>query len=263
MPRRVHAVMLALAASGCSPTRFGWSSGAPTLDDYRATFTTAAGSSFVAELDRAALVDEVAPGRVLWLGDHHRSQRLHHLQRQLLLQLLAAGQRPLLALEAIGRQDEAAVADFLAGGIELHQLRAWLRRRWSGSWLDDDGLDAAHYRELLAIARQYALPVAALEPIPRPPLAERDRRIAARIGELAAAHADRPVCVVIGQAHLLGRGDLIARTGLPSLAIGGEPPPALLQAAARAATDGSAPADGRLLRSDGGLWWFGELLRPQ
>lgn len=254
MPRLEHAVILALLAHGCTPSRFGWHDGTVDLRDYRAAFERSAGDRFTAAISTTGLLTGLAGQRVLWLGDHHGSERLHRRQRELLAALLRTGQRPVLALEAIGTQDEAAVADYLAGHGDEFRLLAALRRRWPSHWLEDPAVDAPHWRELLRIARAHRLPVHALEPTPRLPLAERDAVIAAKVTALAATYPDRLIVVWIGQAHLRGRGDLVARVGLPATAVGGEPVPAL----AAAPTTGLPPAE--LRRSDGGLWWFADLL---
>jgi Haem-binding uptake, Tiki superfamily, ChaN len=254
MPRLEHAVILALLATGCTPSRFGWHDGTVDLRDYRAAFERSAGDRFTAATTTTGLLAGLSQQRVLWLGDHHGSERLHRRQRELLAALLRTGQRPVLALEAIGTQDEAAVADYLAGHGDEFRLLTVLRRRWPSHWLEDAAVDAPHWRELLRMARAHQLPVHALEPTPRLPLAERDRAIAANVTALAAAYPSRLIVVWIGQAHLRGRGDLVARVGLPATILGGEPVPALLAAP----TTGLPPA--ALRRSDGGLWWFTDLL---
>lgn len=257
MPLRWHHVITTFALLGaCSPARFAWHEAPATVASYRAAFAAAAGDRFVATISRPRLLDAARSARVLWLGDHHTSPRLHLLQRELLRELQAAGVPLLLVLEAIGEQDEPWVDAFLAGHADEWVLRERIRRRWPASWLDDDALDSSHYRALLAFGRRHRLPVRGLEPTPRLPLAERDPRIAARVRELAAVHPDRLVVVVVGQAHLLGDGDVAAACGLPGLLLGGEPTPALLAATPppHAASD--------LLRSNGGMWWFAPLLTP-
>jgi hypothetical protein len=252
-----HGALLfaAMAAAACAPDRFRWeATEPPALAAYRSSFVVAAGTTFDRSWSRAELGQALQGARVLWLGDHHRSSRLHGMQSEVLASLQAAGAPLLLALEAVGEQDAAAVQAFLAGALELPELRRQLRLRWPGSWLDDDELDPWHYQQLLQFARRHTIPVVAFEPTPRLPLAVRDAYIAARLGELAARHPDRLLVVHIGQAHLLGDGDLIARTGLPSIALGGEPPDLLRRAAP------PQRGRGRLHRSTGGLWWFDELL---
>ncbi len=262
MPAHCAGAILSLLLVGaCSPGTFGWQSLPPQLADYRAAFTAAAGTRFEAATTQAALLRQLPTVRVLWLGDHHASSLVHGLHRELLAAVAKATQsdrRPLaIGLEAIGDLDQAAVDAFLAGRLEMRELQRLMKARWAGSWLDDPALDPGYYRSLLAFAKANGATVHALEPTPRLPLAERDARIAARVAAIADGNPDRLVVVVVGQAHLLGMGDLLRRTGLPHLALGGEPTPALL-AAAPARLD-----RGMLHRSDGGLWWFAELLRGE
>jgi Haem-binding uptake, Tiki superfamily, ChaN len=254
MPRCARAVILAFLAGGCSPSRFGWTDGAPELRDYRAAFAAGAGDRFTDAVSLPQFVAGLTAQRVLWLGDHHGSPRLHRRQRDLLAMLLRSGHRPVLALEAIGTQDETVVHEFLDGQRDEARLLQALRRRWPMHWLEDPQLDPSHWRDLLHIARTHRLSVHGLEPTPRLPLAERDPVIAVRIRALAAAYPQQLIVVWIGQTHLRGAGELVARVGLPSMALGGEPVPAL-----RAAATANLPA-ADLRRSDGGLWWFADLL---
>lgn len=256
MPRtRTRFLLSLLFATACSPAAFVWNGEPDTgLVPYLAAFADAAGTGFDYTMDRRELIARLRGERVLWLGDHHRSSRLHALQMQLLADLQASGFRMVLLLEAIGLEDEAAVQEYLDGVSSMAALRQRMRTRWRGSWLDDRDLDPWHYRSLLAFARRHQVPVQAIEPAPRPPIHERDERIAARVRSAAEACPDRLLVVHVGQAHLVGAGALVARTGLGGLALGGEPPPALRSA--------RAPTDARhtLVRSDGDLWWFAEML---
>jgi len=256
MPRERLAVTLVSWLAACSPSQFVWQEADSELQDYSASFHAAAGSQFVASMDRVALLGTLAAERVLWLGDHHRSSRLHALQARLLDELQHGGVRLALALEAVGEQDGPALQRYLRGESTLDELRAQMRSRWSGSWLDDGDLHPAHYQGLLTFARQNGLPVVPLEPTPRLPIAERDAVIAAAVRAAAALHPDRLLVVHVGQAHLLGLGDLVARTGLGGFVLGGEPAASLLAAAP------TSPARGSVWRSDGGVWWFTEVFEP-
>ena len=259
MPQGARPVIFAmLLAGGCAPAQFGWDeTGPPDVGQYRGAFVEAVGARFLGSLERGEWLDRVAAQRVLWLGDHHRSTRLHALQRELLEQLHEKGMRMVFALEAIGRQDEPDVRRYLRGDVSLDGLREAMRGRWAGSWLDDPDLDPAHYGALLEFARRHGVPVLALEPTPRLSMEQRDETMAAAIRAAADAHAGRLLVVHVGQAHLAGRGDLVARTGLPGVVLGGEPPEPLRT---------SAPARrdrGSLWQSSGGMWWFAELFGGQ
>ncbi|MBX3464733.1 MAG: ChaN family lipoprotein [Planctomycetes bacterium] len=256
MPRGAAiATAMLLAAGACAPGEFVWPGREPeALPGYRASFQAAAGERFTGSLPRAEVLGRLRRERLLWLGDNHHSARLHGLQNELLAQLHAAGIRLAFALEAIGTQDEPQVELFLRGETSLDELRAAMRRRWRGSWLDDLELDRWHYRSLLSFAQRHRLPVHAVEPTPRLPLAERDEVIADAVRTLLDRWPDRLLVVHVGQAHLVGSGDLVARTGRGGFVLGAEPTPALQRNRPAAAERGS------LWQSDGGLWWFGELL---
>lgn len=254
MPAERHlAIVTSLLAAGCVAGRFGRDESARSLEAYREDFVAACGTRFDASLDRAAFLTATRKVRVLWLGDHHKDHALHSLHGGLLGELHDDGRPLLLALESIGRDDEADVAAFLTGTVERDELHRRLRTRWPGTWLDDRALDPWYYTWLLSFAREHGCRVHALETIPRPPLGQRDPAIAARIAELAATHPDHLVVAVLGQAHLVGGGRQLDRCALPQLALGALPPTTLPRPE-------PPPAPGSLLRSDGGLWWFAEVL---
>jgi uncharacterized iron-regulated protein len=241
--------------AACAPARFDWQGPRDDLGDYRTSFEEAAGTRLVASIPREELLRRLANERILWLGDFHTSSRLHGLQSELLDQLQRQGTPIVLLLEAIGEQDQRAVDRYLEGGISLQELRATAKARWDGSWLDDRDLDPAHYRSLLAFARRDGAPVLALEPTPRLPLSQRDEVIAAAVRDAALRHPERLLVVHVGQAHLAGQGDLVARTGLGGIVLGGEPPAELRS---------NSPPDrrhGAFAQSSGGLWWFVETFR--
>jgi hypothetical protein len=247
-------ISLGLLAA-CAGSRNGALEPGEAARPYRSSFADAAGTRFVADIDREQLATDLAAVRILWLGDQHRSSRLHALQSELLTELMHRGIAITLVLEAIGTQDGPAVQQFLKHRISLEQLRATMRQRWQGSWLDDLELDVWFYRSLLTFAAANELPVVPLEPTPRGRLDQRDAQMARVVQEAAQADPDRLIVVVVGQAHLLGMGALVARTGLPAITLGGEPTAAL-----RAASPEQAERS-LLRRSDTGLLWFSELCR--
>ncbi|MCB9876372.1 MAG: ChaN family lipoprotein [Planctomycetes bacterium] len=229
----------------------------PQLAAYRAAFEAAAGERVVAAIDDDELRRRIAAGRVLWLGDHHRHQHLHQLQRRLLERLQQDGVPMALGLEAIGAQDQPLVDAYLAGEIELSDLRHGMRARWSASWLDDDALDPFHFRTLLQFAHRHRLPVFAIEPTPRLPLAERDATMAAAVQAAARRWPDRLLVVHVGQAHLLGEGHLVQRCPLPGVALAAVPT-AALAATAPVATQRA----GTCFLTDRDVCWFAEVFAP-
>ncbi len=228
------------------------------LREYHAAFARTAGSRFAATADDDELLALARRSTVLWLGDHHRNELLHDCQLRLLRRLHTAGIQLYLGLEAIGEADQRDVDDYLHHHLELDTLVAQARTRWPGTWLDDGDVDRDHYRRLLQFARASATPVFALEPTPRLPLLQRDPAIARNIGTAAAAHRDRLLVVIVGQAHLLGDGHLPERTGRHGLMFGAEPTAEL-----RRAPLPTSPRDRprpTAYRTDCGLWYFADAL---
>ena len=255
MPRPIFSAILVLAfAASCSPSAFSWQNQTtPQLAAYRQSFINVAGRELVEDVPRNALLSQIEAGRILWLGDHHRHSRLHALQTELLQQLQQKGVRMAFGLEAVGVRDEPIIQDFLANRVSLNSLREDMRRRWDGSWLDDRNLDPWFYRSLLEFAKRHRIPVFALEPTPRLPLATRDGFMTQTLQQAGERYSDRLIVVIVGQTHLLGQGDLVRRVGLKSTVIGGLPTNVLLSKAPQAA------ARGACWRADSGLLWFGEM----
>ena len=255
MPPVTPAFISALLLLGaCSPSRFSWPS-APgaQLRGYRASFAAAAGDELVERVTRGELRQRARAAGTLWLGDHHRHSRLHALQTRLLQELVEDGAQLALGLEAVGTRDQRLVDGYLAGERDMRSLRAQMKRRWPGSWLDDPELDPWFFRSLLAFAKEHEVPVFALEPTPRLRLAARDACIAQSVREARARHPRRLVVVVVGQTHLLGDGDVVRRSGCGGVVVGGRPTEQLANAAR------PAPADGGAWRSDCGVYWFDQM----
>ena len=238
--------------TACRPSEFVWREpeDAP-LAAYLGEFRRAVGGRVLATAPRTEVEAQFATARVLWLGDYHPSERLHRLQRQVLAQLAASGRPVVMVQEALATQDQALLDRYRGGELDLDAVRRRIRTRWPGSWLDDPELDATFYRELCTLAKRRGWPLYGLEPVPRPPLARRDPAIVARVQNLAAQHPEALLVVLVGQAHLAGAHGCVAASGLPAVALGGEPPPELAQSAPR--------SPGVLHRCAAGLWWFGEL----
>ena len=256
MPRQFLPLIstVALALSACAPSEFGWQEGLPPeLATYRQSFVDAAGTALSDAISRPELLARIEAGTVLWLGDHHRNSRLHALQTELLEQLQERGVQMAFGLEAIGVRDEPAVGDFLANRIDMNDLRDRLRTRWDGSWLDDRELDPWFYRSVLEFAKRHRVPVFALEPTPRLALSMRDDFIASTVQHACERYPQKLVVVLLGQTHLLGKGDVVRRSGKPGTVLGGSPTPPL------AATDPRPLPRGSCWRSDANVWWFAEM----
>ena len=190
--------------------------------------------------------------RILFLGDHHRDSDLHRQMLELIDWACANGHRPVLGIEAVGIQDDANLQEYLAGGITLARLRARIARRWPLSWLESDDVDHSFFRQLLSRAKTKAMPVFCLEPTPRHTLTARDTIIASNIRRALRLHQDRLLIVIVGHAHLLGRGHLTGRVGVPSIAVGARLSPTL-----EALAESHPPIGaGEFLRTERGVLFF-------
>jgi hypothetical protein len=250
--RATAATALLLSLGSCSSDPLLWQGG-PTsahLLAYKDAFAAAVGSACTASLSFRDFAGAARQSRVLWLGDDHRDALLHEQQTELLRRFGSEGLQPVLLLEAIGEGDQDAVARYLQCRIDMSRLRQECRGRWPDSWLDDGDVDAPFYRQLLQDARSRGWPVQALEPTPRLPLQQRDAYIKVSVQRAAAQHPDKLLVVVIGQTHLLGEGDLAARTALPSLVLAATPPVSLLPPA------DALPAAAMFVRTDRGVLFF-------
>ncbi|MEZ5988666.1 MAG: ChaN family lipoprotein [Planctomycetota bacterium] len=159
------------------------------------------------------LLHRLAGLDVLLLGDLHDDEALHRRQQELLRAVAASGRELTLLVEFIGDEDRADLDRFLAKRIHLGQLRQRVYRRWAGSWMEFEAFDHMFYRSLLSWARERELRVTPLEPIPRPPLEDRDALMARRIRALAEARPGDLVVVLVGHTHLLGAGHLLDHLG--------------------------------------------------
>ncbi len=252
--RSCAGIAACLLLLSCEATTFDWQGRSPSaLSNYHAAYERDAGT----RLDGSASWDDfvalAASRRALYLGDHHRDERLHALHRELLQRLAKRGVRMRLMLEAIGIEDQPHVDAFLAGRIGMEQLVATCRARWQDSWLAGGDVDAAHYRELLRLAKSLGIPASGIEPTPRLPLAQRDPRIAAQVRAEALADNRALVVVIVGQSHVLGAGRLADRIGLPCTIVGASPTPIMRIDDARLRQD--------LVRTERSVWLFAELLR--
>jgi len=178
------------------------------------------GQEFVAPVSREEFRTRLNNTRILFLGDHHQDAALHTKILALLSWISKQGKPVVLGIEAIGTQDDQELQDYLAGKIRLNQLRRRIANRWSGSWLDSQAVDHDFFQDLLRTARHNQMPVFPLEPTPRLNLASRDIQIARNIRRALRRYPNHLIVIVVGHAHLLGQGHLLARIGAPSLAIG-------------------------------------------
>ncbi len=178
------------------------------------------GQEFVAPVSREEFRTRLNNTRILFLGDHHQDAALHTKILALLSWISKQGKPAVLGIEAIGTQDDQELQDYLAGKIRLSQLRRRIANRWPASWLDSQEVDHDFFQALLRTARHNQMPVFPLEPTPRLNLVSRDILIARNIRRALRLYPDHLIVIVVGHAHLLGQGRLLARIGAPALAIG-------------------------------------------
>ncbi|GAB4153682.1 MAG: hypothetical protein Fur0037_22490 [Planctomycetota bacterium] len=217
-------LLAALAACAGDPLSWQGGPGSSGLRVYKRSFAEALGDEFASFATLEQIVAETRSARVLWLGDDHKDVALHELQRGLLERLAAERITPMLLLEAIGEEDQPDVDAFLDGRITLPELRARCRARWPGTWLCSGEVDASHYGALLELAKERGWRVRAVEPTPRLPLPLRDARIASAVRDAVKTRGPALPVAIVGQAHLLGEGDLVHRVNGPSLVLGARPP---------------------------------------
>ncbi|MFO1055322.1 MAG: ChaN family lipoprotein [Planctomycetota bacterium] len=239
LQRLLIALTSSIALLSCRGTSLGWDGSESAraeherhLDTYKREHQAALGSRIVAELSEPELLKRLDQERVLWLGDRHTDIALHGMQRDLLAELRRRGRHLVLALEAVGCEDDGEVARYLAGTIDQPELRLRIRGRWPESWLDSSDVDHSAYRALLADARTAGDPVFGIEPAPRLPLRERDAAIGARVRDLIATHPDRLVVVLVGQAHLGGEDHAVAHSGSRGILLVPDPGDTLQRSAA-------------------------------
>ena len=174
---------LAAAAIGCFPTRrlHAATLDQGTLDDllqpsriYAVTVDSArkASPSFN-RMSAESLIRAVQSKRAIFLGEHHPDLRDHLLQAALLRRLLTI-RRPLaVGLEAVQRQFQPVLKDYIAGRIDEKQLFAqtdW-ERRWYWSF--------EAYAPIFRICREFGVDLVALD-------ADSEDKAKVELGGLAA-----------------------------------------------------------------------------
>jgi Haem-binding uptake, Tiki superfamily, ChaN len=255
--RTKDTLALILASAGVCGACAGPDTGRPTyIKQYVDAHYSELGDSFLPPLTRTEFLKRLKSTRVLYIGDHHRDQELHHQIVDLVGWICARGLRPVIGMEALGSQDNKSLQEFLSGGIEFEALRRRVARRWPLSWLERDGVDHDFFRRLLQQARRRRLDAFPLEPTPRLPLAQRDALMATTIRRVLRLYPNRLIIVIVGHAHIMGDGHLRGRVGAESLAIGARCSPALMTHLA----DQLPIEPTSFLRSNRGVLFFPEIV---
>lgn len=220
--------MALVILASCADPHLGWDgashedpspSGPGYLREYKESHYRDIGRRFSGALDWDELLTELDQRAVLFLGDHHEDVQLHERMLSVLVRL-AKSRDIAIGVEALGTQDEPALARFLSGELDLDLFRDQVARRWRGSWLESHEVDRDFYRRLCVLGHDLNVPIFALEPTPRIELSERDAVIAERIQAAAKRWPDRLIVVVVGHAHLLGAGKVVERLRMPCKTFG-------------------------------------------
>jgi len=196
LARVALSVLFVAALSGCAtsgaPTPSGgsWESEAERGHPLVGMIWDARAARFVSE---RTLVDGLARGRFVLLGEQHDNADHHRLQARLVRELVMAGRRPAVLLEMLDADQAPALARFLAShptdAAGLDAAVDWKASGWP---------DWAWYRPIADAALAARLPIVAAN------LSRATTRSLARQGmgaldpgELAALGLDRPLSPVI------------------------------------------------------------------
>ena len=158
--------------------------------------------------DFAAIVDDLAKSRVVYVGEHHTDYADHMLQLQIIQALHARNPELAIGMEMFPRSSQQALDRYIKGEIKTEQdfLKA---SRYFEVW----GYDYRMYRDIIEYAKRHAIPIVALN---------LDKKIVSKVfkngstdaltpEELAAVPADRDLDVPgyrqrLNRARLLHKG---------------------------------------------------------
>jgi len=144
----------------------------------------------------------VSEADMILVGDFHTLDQAQKQFMKILQGLLFEGIRPVVCLEMVRARHDAALQRFLRGeadeGTFLQEIRYF--EHW--------GFDYSHYRPLLEMLRDQAIPAHGIDGGRR--LEDRDRFMAKRMGRLWKRAKGAPLVALIGDLHLCS-------THLPSL----------------------------------------------
>ena len=136
---------------------------------------------------------------IVLVGDYHALPASQRYAAQLLRQLAAGGEPPVLALETVFTRDQHILDAWMRGEIGEEELRQ--RIRFETEW----GFDWAPLQALLAAARQCAAACYGIDCMPRHDLRTisiRDRHAALQLAEIRERHPKSSVLVLFGESHL-------------------------------------------------------------
>ncbi len=107
--------------------------------------------------DFAAIVDDLAGSRVVYVGEHHTDYADHLLQLQIIQALHARDPELAIGMEMFPRSSQEALDRYISG--EIKDERDFLKAsRYFEVW----GYDYRMYRDIIEYARRHRLPIVAL-----------------------------------------------------------------------------------------------------
>jgi len=136
---------------------------------------------------------------VILVADYHALPGSQHFTAQLLQQLSATSDRPLVVgVETVFARDQHILDEWVAGDIDEEELRD--RIRFDLDW----GYDWDPFYGLLQSARANAHATYGLDCLPREDLRKigaRDRHAAAKVSEIRQKHPEARIVIVFGESH--------------------------------------------------------------
>ena len=110
-------------------------------------------------VEYAAVIEDLAKARVIYLGERHTLERHHKTQAKMITDLARSGAPPVVALESLEVSQQPGVDRFNAGEIDFDGLAAAIE--WGKHWPE-----YKQYRPVLEAARNAKAPVIGLSPSP-------------------------------------------------------------------------------------------------
>ena len=106
--------------------------------------------------DMAAAVDKAAGKKIVYVGEQHDKFAHHRVEYEVIRRLHEKGRKIAIGMEMFQKPFQKALDDYISGAIDEREFlkKSEYFKRW--------GFDYTLYREILLYARQYRIPVIAL-----------------------------------------------------------------------------------------------------
>ncbi len=154
------------------------------------------------------LLNQAKNKGILLIGDIHDNKDLHRRILGFLREWSQIPGKKALFVEFLGLEDEETLRRFDQGGLQAEDLAKEINLRWPHSWLQLREFDPPFYQSILYLCQEEKIDLQAMEPIPRLPLNQRDRRMARALRKYHRENPRALIAVLVGHTHLLGRGHL-------------------------------------------------------